>query len=671
MKSFKILAFVSLFSLMAGCKKEEIESNEYPRINTLEVTNITKEGVVFNGEIISLGNTPVVNYGFVWSDSEIIYSGGGKNMEKILISGNNSKGKFSKSIDFALKKDVQYTVSAIVQTDSITVFGEAVSFYSKGSIAPEVDYFEPESGQIGDTINIYGSRFSSLSSNINVLFGDQKADLIESDNDHIVVVVPPFQGENVNLSVVSLDDTVQATDEFKLLEIELNDFSPKEATYGDEITLTGSNFGNKSSVIEVYFGDQEADILENEDSHIKVSVPAALNNKESTIKVVVGNQEGFFTEKFKLADFVLESVSDNEATSGDEITIYGENLNGEYEEYHTISLGGYECVVTNSKATELTFTVPYDITPGEYELSLTLAGTTYIIPQKITIDSPWKQLNDFTGTNSDTGGGFLLNDTYFYINDDDNSVWCYNVNSDVWKQKNDLEGTLYGNSTGVGLNECGLFGLGYYGSLGSREMYKYNTDLDSWTQITSLPDRNYHQRVKAFGVGNDAYVFLGNYDRHFWKYKGDDDTWEQLNSITVTGTRYASAGFLIDNVIYIIGGLNGHDWNYYRDVWAYDIDSGEWTQMQSFPGEARNGAVAFELNGKGYFGLGISDKGYKNDFYEYNPQEDSWTRLMDFEGTARTKAIGFSYVSNGFIGLGNKGSSSDNLVDMWKFTPVN
>lgn len=51
--------------------------------------------------------------------------------------------------------------------------------------------------------------------------------------------------------------------------------------------------------------------------------------------------------------------------------------------------------------------------------------------------------------------------------------------------------------------------------------------------------------------------------------------------------------------------------------------------MSDFPGEARNNAIAFVLNGKGYVGLGTNSTTMFKDFYEYDPATDTWTKIAD------------------------------------------
>lgn len=56
---------------------------------------------------------------------------------------------------------------------------------------------------------------------------------------------------------------------------------------------------------------------------------------------------------------------------------------------------------------------------------------------------------------------------------------------------------------------------------------------------------------------------------------------------------------------------------------------------------ARNGAVAFALNGKGYVGTGYNGRTYLKDFWEYDPEANSWTQIADYPGDTCRYAVSF------------------------------
>lgn len=150
--------------------------------------------------------------------------------------------------------------------------------------------------------------------------------------------------------------------------------------------------------------------------------------------------------------------------------------------------------------------------------------------------------------------------------------------------------------------------------------------------------------------------------------------WKQINSGFPGVARNAAIGFTIDDVTYVGLGFDGNG-ERLSDFWAYNPSQGYWDNLgrlasdsnARFPGSARNGAVAFALNGKGYVGLGDNDQDYLADFYEYNPATRSWRKLADFPGGARRGAVAFTVGNKAYVGTGY----NDNyLVDFWSYDPT-
>ncbi len=156
---------------------------------------------------------------------------------------------------------------------------------------------------------------------------------------------------------------------------------------------------------------------------------------------------------------------------------------------------------------------------------------------------------------------------------------------------------------------------------------------------------------------------------------GDDDdsdkigNWSQIQSGFAGVARNSAASFQIESTVYVGTGFD-EDGDRLRDFWAYDAEAGFWEQLGRtdaaavFPGTARNGAVAFSVNGKGYVGLGYDDNDYKADFYQYDPVARSWKKLADFPGGARRNAVAFTIGNRAFVGTGYNGNF---LQDFWVY----
>lgn len=118
-----------------------------------------------------------------------------------------------------------------------------------------------------------------------------------------------------------------------------------------------------------------------------------------------------------------------------------------------------------------------------------------------------------------------------------------------------------------------------------------------------------------------------------------------------------------------------------NDFWEFDpAGNGTWTQMDDFPGEARQGAVGFSLNAdKGYIGTGKSSNGFSHfgDFWAFYPENQpgqQWDQLSgslptDLDGSpvfiGRTQATAFVLNDQAYVTTGEV--NGEPLKDIWRF----
>ena len=91
---------------------------------------------------------------------------------------------------------------------------------------------------------------------------------------------------------------------------------------------------------------------------------------------------------------------------------------------------------------------------------------------------------------------------------------------------------------------------------------------------------------------------------------------------------------------------------------------GKWVYTIPFLGLPRNGAVAFNINNKGYICAGSTGTKFYSDVWEFDPlSSNPWTVKTSFPGGKRAYATGFAIGNNGYVGLGNDSTNSVN--DFW------
>lgn len=101
------------------------------------------------------------------------------------------------------------------------------------------------------------------------------------------------------------------------------------------------------------------------------------------------------------------------------------------------------------------------------------------------------------------------------------------------------------------------------------------------------------------------------------------------------GARYYALGFGIDNYGYVGTGYND---NYLKDFYRFDPTAAagsQWTIVNGFGGQKRQGATAFVINGKAYVCGGQNNNSDVSDFWRFDPSAATpWTQLRDIANTS-------------------------------------
>ncbi|HEX2618246.1 MAG TPA: kelch repeat-containing protein [Flavobacteriales bacterium] len=266
------------------------------------------------------------------------------------------------------------------------------------------------------------------------------------------------------------------------------------------------------------------------------------------------------------------------------------------------------------------------------------------------------QLDDLPGDVRDGAISFVLND-HVYVGGGTGSKDLYMLDDATgdWVPKHDIPGVVnerwFAGAFVIG--NTAYVGLGNDGTTFKRDLWAYDGDLDQWTQMHDYPS-SARNAVFCFAVGGKGYVCGGADNSYIYsdvaEYDPETNDWEVLDPLPVGPTAFGSA-FVIDDKAYIVGGDHGTDES--ADMYRFDPGTLQWTPRAPFIGPVRQTAVAFTLNGKGWFGLGQT--GYTtpfNDLYTYDPEANAWNPAGTFPGGVRCWATACSTTSKAYLGTG-------------------
>lgn len=304
--------------------------------------------------------------------------------------------------------------------------------------------------------------------------------------------------------------------------------------------------------------------------------------------------------------------------------------------------------VSAKAATDL---VSYPIPPFFSWGNLGSIPYTDDIPRDVPISNQWPQGFAINGK------GFVCGDlltTSIITGDPVSDLWQYDTASGNWTRMSPCP--IHGGPLVMAVN----FVIGDNGYIvAHNQVVRYNQPTNTWTPVASMPGVD-RAHATAFSINGKGYVGLGYQENapgngvidlnDWWQYDPATNHWTEMNEFP-GNSRDGAAGFSVDGFGYVVSGThyaNGRG-NFGKTVWQYDPVRDHWVQKSDFPGYARWSAVAASATVGGVdVGLiaGGDDDGNRtpspfDDAWEYNPAKDSWAQLPNIIGGARTEAAGF------------------------------
>lgn len=147
-----------------------------------------------------------------------------------------------------------------------------------------------------------------------------------------------------------------------------------------------------------------------------------------------------------------------------------------------------------------------------------------------------------------------------------NDWWEYDIPTNTWTEKDDLPGPTRHHPYHFAIDGIAYVGLGHGDSVNGvmsiyTDWYMFDPATSEWTQLADFPGE---ARVAGtqFDHNGKGYVLSGDGDDHnfmetgeFWQYDPIFDSWVELTPHPGS-SRWAPGSFVIDNYVYMIGGLS-------------------------------------------------------------------------------------------------------------------
>ncbi len=177
----------------------------------------------------------------------------------------------------------------------------------------------------------------------------------------------------------------------------------------------------------------------------------------------------------------------------------------------------------------------------------------------------WTELASCPGTARVHPAFVITDDGKIYVGMGNSSAnyrdwWVYDIDTDAWTALAFLPGPARHHPFYFNIGDIPYVGFGHGASI-YRDFYRYNPGDDTWTRMTDFPEQG---RVagQQFSHQGYGYVLSGDNQQHgffpsgeFWRWDPSDDSWSELTHHPGS-SRWAPGSFVIDNVVYMMGGLS-------------------------------------------------------------------------------------------------------------------
>ncbi len=671
MKISTIFIYLQIF-LFISCSEFSLP----PRIITGLVTNIDDSGAIFHGKIVSLGNAPIIEYGFVWDLEPMPYT---NNAEVFSITESVKIGNFKERVSIGLNKGKTYYVRAFIRTSEGVYYGEQCSFVALGGKLPEIFTISPKTGNLTDTLVIIGDYFSSKSSNIRI--NNITAEIIRSKHDSIFVKIPPNLGTlKSEVLLISHNQTITSKDSFSLFEPVITNLENKQITYGDQITISGNNFLSCPSTVKVYFDSIETkfDIIDNQT--IKATVPNEID-KQGFIKVKMNNLYAVSTNVYSLLPFEFYDFNPKIALTGSTITISGKNFSPILKN-NIIYIGGVKAKPLTVNKHTLEVALPLQDSVVYENRSATviakIGNINYQHNNKLLINDKWFRKADAPiqlrhliqpcttcspRTEYYYANCFVVEKLAYIGLNDNKEFWCYNYEKNIWKKLPDFPGVPRVDGVGFAYHDKIYFGTGrtgfntYNPAVKLNDWWEYDTTNETWTRKANFIGGE-TSGLNAYANSSGCFVTDGfKWNRQggtptrvdTWRFNPTLNTWN-FETIDLKGLVQNESKWIFTKVIndeLFICFLDSF-YGSYPSGYIYNLSSKTFKAISSFPYrvDMPNAAVSMVIGNVLYL------RAPDHSFYFYDRNNNDWNYIDTNIYSELKFGIGFEIGNLGFVGLG-------------------
>ncbi len=639
-----IFIVLLLFSIAFSCRNKDEEERTFPQVETLEVTNITDEGAVFNGLVEGfLTNRNITDHGFCY---------GFPNKKAPLGYTRISLGKLDESsnsfhaqVSGDLFKDKTYSVIAYIESSNRIIYGTTASFVSKGGCAPEIKSFKPQVAGWGDTIKISGKYFSSKVDNNVVKFDQVKASVVSASDSVLRVIVPvDLSAQKSMIGVTTAEKTFLAGQPFLIGKPVIKNLTAKVPLGG---TLNVKTQNVKGKLASFYVDGAMLTSTQVSLNEYNLVIPKSYSYGSHTLKIAVFGENAECSFHYDAP--YISDISPKLAEWNDKLTIKGKNFkslpNNSRIDFQGSNCGTYNFSVVNDSVIQLK--VPDCATVPQCKVGILNDYFTIYTSAQLSLKAP--ELSNLINNQFCIGDEVII---------EGKRIRSIETRWFIDGRKIDLTASFV-DSTHVKVYIPDNLGAGPH-KLRLKVNQLESNEIDFFIKklvVKSIAEKFACRSGKLTILGENFARFL---NQNVVKINGTLlDVIERTETYIKVQFPY-NQSFDVNSILTIKVGLQ-------EIVVPDDVTIVEpWEMVSSFDGIFSFGAK-FTIGNRFYFSSGNMGGG---EFYCFNADDKSLKRIADYPGGRVIAPVSFVLGTKAYVGLGYKEStqkfwSYDPGIDRW------
>lgn len=455
--------------------------------------------------------------------------------------------------------------------------------------SPVITSMHPAEATWRDTISITGTDLVLDGHQTYVVFGIHNAEIINEDPEMLQVLVPDDLNDKYSWVKITTNEQTDTHNEyFTLLPPEVHHFIPEEAWFGQLIDIHGEYFHPVRERNQVRFGGISANISSSTRNLLRVQVPMGLDQINSTITVISGQQETSSEESFHLKEHEVDGLNILYGSRMDQVRISGQGFTNNTDVL-TVRVGETESMIQSAGINHIWFRPRFGSPHGLNPVIVEVLGRAVESPEMFFLYEPFERTSDIPYGGASPPVHFNINDRIYL---------------------------------GGGKGPQGY---------GSKDFWEYDPYNDIWTQRADLPE--YARRDDlSFALNGHGYLLV---DKQLFRYDTDADNWTEMSPFPGFAA-WGKSGFVLNGFAYVGCGQGRNENNMLQatnEFWRYDPQTDSWLQRADHPFNPQSGwngvidGVGFTIQGKGYIGLGVTGI-----LWEYDPDADYWQVKINLHG---------------------------------------